>query len=201
MRPAACPPTRRQMLRLISTLPLWGCGTCRAQARPVDGPLEALLRRGGVALLLRHAITTPGLSDPPGFRLGDCATQRNLSEEGRGQAGRIGLWFRQRELVPAHVLCSAWCRCQDTARLAFGGSQHWAPLDSLVGRHEHQDAAVREMAARLGRLRAGTFEVWVTHQVNIHALAGEPVAMGQALIAAAGSGRPGVTIAGRLSFD
>lgn len=32
--------------------------------------------------MLRHAIA-PGTGDPPGFTLGDCATQRNLDDRGR----------------------------------------------------------------------------------------------------------------------
>ena len=50
---------------------------------------EALLRQGGVVALFRHALA-PGTFDPPGFRLGDCGTQRNLNDEGRAQARRIG---------------------------------------------------------------------------------------------------------------
>lgn len=44
-------------------------------------------------VLLRHALA-PGTGDPAGFRLGDCATQRNLSADGQDQARRIGAAFR-----------------------------------------------------------------------------------------------------------
>ena len=40
------------------------------------------LREGKAFLLLRHT-TAPGTGDPEGFRLGDCSTQRNLSDRGR----------------------------------------------------------------------------------------------------------------------
>ena len=63
------------------------------------------------------------IGDPPGFRLGECATQRQLSETGREQAQRIGTWFSARGLAPAEVRSSAWCRCLDTATLAFGRAQ------------------------------------------------------------------------------
>ena len=56
---------------------------------------EVLLRQGGVVALFRHALA-PGTFDPPGFRLGDCGTQRNLNDEGRTQARRIGEWFQTR---------------------------------------------------------------------------------------------------------
>ncbi len=51
-----------------------------------DEPTWALLKGGGQVILIRHAITTPGLGDPPGMRLDDCTTQRNLTDEGRGHA-------------------------------------------------------------------------------------------------------------------
>jgi len=59
------------------------------------------------ALLLRHAQTVPGIGDPPGFRLDACSSQRNLSDEGRAQARRIGQWFKARNLQPRAVRSSA----------------------------------------------------------------------------------------------
>ena len=49
--------------------------------------VEPLLREGGVVIAFRHALA-PGTFDPPEFRLGDCRTQRNLSDGGRAQARR-----------------------------------------------------------------------------------------------------------------
>jgi hypothetical protein len=53
---------------------------------------------GNAIILLRHA-TAPGVGDPPGFRLDDCATQRNLDDTGRAEARAIGERFRRRELA------------------------------------------------------------------------------------------------------
>lgn len=155
-----------------------------AAALPRAARADALeaLRRGGCALLLRHAATDPGVGDPADFRLGDCATQRNLSAEGREQARRIGAWFAVRALRPARVRSSPWCRCLDTARLAFGRADAFEPLASFFGeaqRRESQTAALRET---LAALPARGFEVWVTHQVNITALTGEGIAMGGAVV-------------------
>lgn len=66
------------------------------------------LRRGGVVLLLRHATTTPGVGDPPGFTLEQCNTQRNLSPAGIEQSKSLGLWFKQQKLKPSVVKSSAW---------------------------------------------------------------------------------------------
>ena len=65
---------------------------------------------------IRHALA-PGINDPPGFRLDDCATQRNLSTEGRTQAVRIGNLFRANGIASAHVHSSQWCHCLETATL------------------------------------------------------------------------------------
>src|SRR4029079_17592410 len=55
-----------------------------------DDALWTLLQEGGQVVLVRHGLTTPGVGDPPGFRLGDCATQRNLVDEGRREEARLG---------------------------------------------------------------------------------------------------------------
>lgn len=157
-----------------------------AHAATADGAVVAALRAGGVAVLVRHARTEPGIGDPPEFDLAACRTQRNLSSQGRAQSQRIGAWFRQRALVPAAVRSSRWCRCVDTAALAFGAAavQPWDALNSTfadrAGASAAQTETLRAALATLAR-RPG-FEVWVTHMVNIQALAGVSVAMGEAVV-------------------
>ncbi|MDM0019415.1 histidine phosphatase family protein [Variovorax saccharolyticus] len=171
------------------------CAACQVRAQPAAEALAAQLRAGRCVVLWRHAQTTPGVGDPLGFRLGDCASQRNLSAEGRDQARAAGEWFKARSLRPAGVRSSAWCRCRDTADLAFGSHVHWAPLDSTFGRAGEPDGRRQALLDRLAAMPAGSFEVWVTHQVNIGAFTGESVAMGEAVIVEAG-GR----VIGRSSF-
>lgn len=74
------------------------------------------LTRGEHVLLLRHALA-PGTGDPPGFRIDNCSTQRNLDERGRAQARAIGAWLRSRGVTAMAVYSSQWCRCPETARL------------------------------------------------------------------------------------
>lgn len=84
---------------------------------------EGLWRRlaaGGQLVLLRHGTTTPGVGDPTGFRLDDCATQRNLTEAGREESRRIGAALEARAVPVERVLSSPWCRCLETARHAAG---------------------------------------------------------------------------------
>ncbi|MGA0571990.1 histidine phosphatase family protein [Variovorax sp. VNK109] len=141
----------------------------------------ALLKAGGCIALVRHAQTEPGVGDPPGFRLGDCSTQRNLSDAGRAQARRMGQWFASQQLVPAAVRSSAWCRCVDTAQLAFGKNEVWPVLNSFFGT-EGRDAQTARLRSALAGLPAQGFQVWITHQVNMTALTGEHMAMGEAFI-------------------
>ena len=55
-----------------------------------DDPIWALLKGGGQVVMIRHGKTDGSTGDPPGFKLDDCATQRNLIEQGREDARRIG---------------------------------------------------------------------------------------------------------------
>lgn len=154
-----------------------------AASGPPASP-EALLRAGGLVVAMRHALA-PGTFDPPGFRAGDCSTQRNLDDEGRAQARRIGAWYRERGLAPKAVRSSAWCRCIDTAGLAFGRAEPWPPLDSLARDRAAEAAQVAAMRAELARraeAKVGGFEVWVTHQFNLTALMGGAVRSGEALL-------------------
>jgi hypothetical protein len=165
--------------------------------------VPALLRQGGVVLAFRHALA-PGTFDPPGFQLGTCSTQRNLSDEGRAQARRIGAWFQQQHLAPGAVRSSPWCRCIDTATLAFGRAEPWAALGSPVGRSEQTSAEhLRLLRAALQDAsgQRGRFEVWVTHMFVLSALAQQDTASGEALLLRTGTGGPGeVQVLGRWSI-
>ena len=106
-------------------------------------------------------------------------------EAGRAQAQRMGRWFQARALVPAQVRSSPWCRCIDTARLAFGPAQVWPALGSPAGTSEvTHEAHVRELRQALGAAtrQPGRFEVWVTHMFVLSALAGGTTAVGEGLV-------------------
>ena len=159
--------------------------------------LWSLLREGGYAVLIRHAATEPGVGDPPNFRLGDCSTQRNLSAEGRAEARRLGDAFRERKVPVERVLSSAWCRCQDTARLAFGEYEVWAPLNSFFTDSSRGAPQTRALLERLAGMPARSNLVLVTHQVNITAATGVFPASGEMVVVRPG-GREGVEVVGRM---
>jgi broad specificity phosphatase PhoE len=161
--------------------------------------LWALLKAGGQVVLIRHTITTPGVGDPTGMRLDDCRTQRNLSDEGRADARRIGEALRARAVPVARVLSSPWCRCLETARLAFGAeAEPWTPLGNLFGRPERRAEQVAAMRARVGEPVTGGNLVLVSHGSTISALTGVSPGTGEMVIVTpGGAGR--FTVAGRLT--
>jgi len=159
-----------------------------------------MLKSGGHVVLLRHTITTPGAGDPPGMRLDDCSTQRNLTDEGRRHARRIGEEWRARGITVERVLSSPWCRCLETARLAFGSAEASEPLSNLYGRGENRERQVRQMRAMAGEKRGRGNLVLVSHGSTILALTGVSPATGEMVIVTPqGAGR--FTVAGRLAVE
>ncbi len=78
-----------------------------------------ILKKENNIIFIRHAIA-PGNGDPPNFDILDCSTQRNLSKEGELQALKIGKFFKEKDINFTKVISSEWCRCKDTAKIAFG---------------------------------------------------------------------------------
>ncbi len=149
------------------------------------GLWHALAEPGAVALM-RHALA-PGTGDPSGFRLGDCATQRNLNAAGRAQARAIGASLRAAGIGFDAVLTSEWCRCRETAALLDLGTVSPEPaLNSFFRDRDRARAQTEALRARIattpGRL------MLVTHQVNITALAGQGVSSGEVFVLHRGSG-------------
>ncbi len=144
--------------------------------------LLRLWRQSGGALLIRHAATEAGLGDPAGFTLGQCRTQRNLSEAGRQASQAFGAWLQAQNFKPDAVLSSQWCRCQDTARLAFGRVEDWPALNSTFAGQGDPAAQQKALLARLRALPPGRSEVWVTHQVIMTGLTGAYPSMGEGFL-------------------
>jgi broad specificity phosphatase PhoE len=161
--------------------------------------LWALLKGGGQVVMIRHALTTPGVGDPEGMKLDDCRTQRNLSDEGRGHARQLGQAWRERGVPVARVLSSPWCRCVDTARLAFGETPEIrASLGNLFGRPERAAGQIAELKPLVGQRPAGGNLVLVSHGSTISALTGiSPDTSEMVVLTPQDGGR--FTVAGRLS--
>ena len=162
-----------------------------------DPALLALLQRGGHVVLMRHAQTTPGVGDPEGMVLADCASQRNLSEPGRAQAAQAGAVWRARQVPVERLISSPWCRCVDTARIAFGRAPELSPaLGNLFGRGDPQGRQVAQMKALVERPASGN-RVLVSHGSTIQALTGVYLAPAEMLVVTP-QGGGGFAVVGRL---
>ena len=174
-------------------------GSLAVPGTAADGEaLWTLLKGGGQVVMIRHAITTPGVGDPPGMRLEDCKTQRNLTDQGRAHAKRVGAAFKARAIPVERVRSSPWCRCLETARLAFREPEVWAPLGNLYGRSELRDQQVKEMQSTLSEPRPGGNTILVSHGSTISAATGiNPDTAEMVIVTPQGNGR--FAVAGRLA--
>jgi broad specificity phosphatase PhoE len=141
------------------------------------------LKNGDHIVLLRHTETVPGIGDPANFKLNDCNTQRNLNDAGSTHARAWGKVFAANGVPVGGVFSSAWCRCVDTAKLAFGRVDTWPALNSHF--ESPQSASLQAEQVKGGiptRMQKGKVLVLVTHQVNISAVSGLTSAMGEAVV-------------------
>lgn len=153
-------------------------------SQPTEEALWNELRKGGYVFLIRHA-DAPGTFDPPGFQLGVCSTQRNLSEEGRAQSKRLGELFRSKNVPIAQVFSSEWCRCIDTATLAFGAAnvKTWSAISSPRGGDEKQARSnVEAVRQRIAQASLKTNMALVTHMFNIQDITGGGAAQGEIVV-------------------
>ncbi|WP_024328036.1 histidine phosphatase family protein [Thioalkalivibrio sp. AKL19] len=153
----------------------------RATERAIAEQLQEPYR----ILLMRHAIA-PGIGDPAGFDVTDCATQRNLSDEGRAQAREAGERLRAAGLDSIRVFAGPWCRNRDTAKLlGYGEPEVLEALGSVfrtnAPHRERRMRAWREHLAEEYRQAAGP-AVYVTHRANIMELSGRSIGAGAMLV-------------------
>ena len=146
-----------------------------------DDAVWAALRTSGAVVVLRHSYA-PGAFDPPDARLDDCSTQRNLDDNGRAQARRIGEAFRRQGIAVGAVLSSPRCRCLDTARLAFGKVEAWDVLQGSLSNAERRQAQLVEMRRRIAAYRDGPPLVLVTHGSVVTDLTGRDIRMGELVV-------------------
>ena len=172
--------TRRRRALALG-LALCAVVLCRPAAAQED-PAWGLLRAGTQVILVRHAATDMSQRDQEGSPLTDCSRQRNLTDEGRADARKIREAFRLRAIPVGRVLSSPYCRCLETARLAFGEPTPWLALQSS----ESDPVVQAERTAEIRRL-AGTVPtdgnlILVTHQFTIRAVTGVDTAEGEMLV-------------------
>ncbi|MEO8022719.1 MAG: histidine phosphatase family protein [Polaromonas sp.] len=182
---------RKRLLALVAAL-AWTPFTV------ADDALWTLLKGGGQVVLIRHALTTPGVGDPEGMKLKECSTQRNLSDEGRAHARQLGEVFRERGIAVGRLLSSPWCRSIETAKLAFGKTPDLTPaLGNLFGRSGEAGRQLADLRPLAGQKPASGNTVMVSHGSTIVALTGvSPATAEMVVLTPQGGGR--FTVAGRM---
>ena len=138
----------------------------------------------GYVLLLRHSLA-PGVGDPENFKLGDCSTQRNLSQEGRDDASEIGAWIKRQKVKIYRVESSRWCRARQSAELLdIGKVKLNKNLDSLFRESdlESHPKTLKTKQQILNHRNKSGLLVLVGHYVNIAALVGVGVDSGEGVI-------------------
>jgi hypothetical protein len=124
----------------------------------------AALAKGGHVALIRHGNAPPGYGgDPPGFRIDDCSTQRNLDDKGRAQARALGEAFLNHGVRVDRIASSPVCRCMDTASLMAVSKVSAVKIDSRRPTEVHASVSrafrltrPRWLPTVAGSLRLGT---------------------------------------------
>ena len=139
---------------------------------PIKADLEKKLLNqledGGKLIFIRHAYA-PGNGDPNNFNLNDCSTQRNLNKEGREQAQQIGKFFKKNNIEIEKVLSSEWCRCKETAKIAFKNFSTNNFLNSFYSSKyaKNKDKQIKALNDYIRKFRSDKNLILITHYVLI----------------------------------
>ena len=141
------------------------------------------LKVGGKLIFIRHAYA-PGGGDPENFNIYDCSTQRNLSESGRIQSRKIGNFFTENKIKIEKVYSSEWCRCKETASLAFENFKTKSFLNSFFSSKfaQNKNSQMRDFQKFLLDWDEKTNLIFVTHYVVISEILDYPTSSGEIVI-------------------
>ena len=126
------------------------------------------LKNGGNLIFIRHAYA-PGGGDPDNFNINECSTQRNLSKEGREQAKNIGNYFKENLIPIDKVISSEWCRCKETAEIAFEKFETNNFLNSFFSKKfsKNRTRQIKNLKKYINEWDGNKNLVFVTHYVVI----------------------------------
>ena len=123
-------------------------------------------------ILLRHG-EAPGRSEPLGFNLNDCSTQRNLSDKGRDESRQLGELLRAHGINVTKVLTARFCRTRETAELLnLGPVEDDAAFDNLEFNKLRAAELLNKEREHIASWRGPGVLLIVTHGSNIKALTG-----------------------------
>jgi phosphohistidine phosphatase SixA len=126
------------------------------------------LKKGGKLIFIRHAYA-PGGGDPDNFNINDCNTQRNLSNSGREQALKIGSFFKVNNILIDKIYSSEWCRCKETALIAFYNFENKSFLNSFFSSKfaQNKEPQIEKLKRFINNWDGKKNLVFVTHYVVI----------------------------------
>lgn len=191
--------------RFIPALLAWfiacfSVGSTQARAQDQTAQLIEELRRGGYVIFLRHAATDHSQKDTNPDNLDDCKQQRNLSEAGRNQAKIIGEAFQSLRIPVGDVYSSVFCRCLDTATIAFGKVIKTPEISSIQDLPAAQrDIRVKALRDLLHRpAQPGTNTVIVSHLYLFEFAAETTVEEGEAAFFKPKADKSGIEFVARM---
>ena len=141
------------------------------------------LRQGGKLIFIRHAYA-PGGGDPINFDINNCNTQRNLSDSGRNQANEIGFFFKNNNILIDKVYSSEWCRCKETAKIAFNKFETKNFLNSFFSSKfaHNKDTQMKKLKNFINNWDGKNNIIFVTHYVVISEILNYAPSSGEIII-------------------
>ena len=130
--------------------------------------MQSILNEGGKLIFIRHAYA-PGGGDPDNFDISNCASQRNLNDEGVEQAKKIGNFFLEKNIMIDKIFSSEWCRCKQTAKYAFKNYETKSFLNSFFSQKfaDKKDKQIKELKEYIKKWNGKSNLIFVTHYVVI----------------------------------
>ena len=126
------------------------------------------LKKGNNLIFIRHAYA-PGGGDPKNFDISDCSSQRNLDDFGKGQANKIGDFFIKNQISFDKVYSSEWCRCKDTALIAFKKFETKRFLNSFFSNKysKNKNEQIKSLKKYVKNSESSKNIIFITHYVVI----------------------------------
>lgn len=120
---------------------------CAVPPKAATDPFVEQLQHGGYVIFFRHAATDHSQQDTDKKNLTNCDTQRRLNDLGKQQAQVIGEGFKAMNIPVGDVITSHYCRCINTAKIAFGKATPTMDITSI------QDVTPEVRRQRIDNLR------------------------------------------------
>ena len=142
-----------------------------------------LLKEGSKIVFIRHAYA-PGNGDPQNFNIKKCSTQRNLNNDGISQSKNIGKFFFRNKIQIHKVLSSEWCRCKDTAQIAFKKFETFDALNSFYDARfeKNKTRQIKNLIKFINNWKSKDNLILVTHFVVISEILNIGVSSGELVI-------------------